>query len=536
MTGRSALALLTVAAVVLGSACRAADSTTTGPAIERIDPSTLPPLPNLDAMATSVQAQIREQFEMVERLAARADAPADEQAEAVGLMGELLMAAESVAAAEPYLELAAALEPGDARWPYFLGHAHRIQGDVGGAIGYFDRTLALQPDDVPSLVWLGQLGLEEGRAGDALRFYARALELRPGLVAAQAGMGRAHLALGDADAAIAALESALAAEPRASALHYPLALAYRGRGQRAEAEAHLRLRGELEPGPPDPLMAGLATLLESPVVFEGQGDRLLARGEAAGAVAAFRRALELAPDRAAVKQKLATSLALSGDVPAAVELYQALLDENPDFAEAHYSLGALLLGSGRPDLAAERFRDAVRAEPTYVQAQLQLAHALRRAGRPDAALGEYQRALALDPRMAEARLGYAVALANLARWGAARAWLNEGRRAHPDRLEFPELLVRVLAAAPDSTVRDGALAMELAGDLVERARTWRTLEASAMALAEAGRVDEAAARQREAIDLFRRERGEPPAVMTDALTAYLEGRPVRVPWSIDTLD
>jgi tetratricopeptide (TPR) repeat protein len=484
-------------------------------------------------MAAPVQQQIREQRETVARLSEQPDRPDAEMAEALGLLGRLLMAAESIAAAEPYVELAARLEPDVPRWPYYLGHVHRMLGDLDEAADRFEQTLAIEPADVAALVWLGQVRLDQGRAEEALGHYTRALELRPGLFAALAGTGRAHLVLGNADRAVAALEAALAAEPRASAVHYPLALAYRARGQVAEAEAHLRLRGELEPGPPDPLMADLATLLESPVVFEGQGDRLLARGDAPAAVAAFRRALALAPERAALKQKLATSLAVAGEIPAALELYQELLDANPDFAEAHYSLGALLLGSGRPDLAVERFEAAVRAEPTYLQARLQLAHALRRAGRPDAALGEYQRTLDLDPRMAEARLAYAVALADLGRWGAARAWLNEGRRAHPDRLEFPELLVRVLAAAPDGNVRDGALAADLATDLLARARTWRTLEASAMALAETGRFDEATARQREAIEAHRRERGEPPPAMRDALAGYVDGRPARVPWPVD---
>jgi len=532
--GRCALVVLVTASVVT-AACESDETGSRDRAAERVDPTTLPPLPGLDDMAPSVQQQIRAQRAAVERLLEQPDVQEANAARSLGLLGQLLMAAESVAAAEPYLERAAGLEPDVPRWPYYLGHASRIRGDLDEAAARFDRTLALDPTDIPALIWLGNVRLDQGRADDALRQYSRALELQPGLFAALAGMGRAHLVLGDHQQAIDELEAALAGEPRASALHYPLALAYRERGQIAEAEAHLRLRGELEPGPPDPLMADLATLLESPVVFEGQGDRLLARGDAAAAVTAFRRALGLAPDRAALKQKLATSLALAGDVPAALALYQELLDSDPDFAEAHYSLGALLLGSGRLDLAAERFAAAVRADPTYLQARLQLAHALRLAGRDEAALDEYDRALALDPRLAEARLGYAVSLAALSRWGAARAWLNEGRRAHPDRLEFTELLVRVLAASPDGNVRDGALAVELAEDLVARDRRWRALEASAMALAEAGRFDEAAARQREAIDAYRREQREPPQALSDALTRYAGRAPSRVPWTFDPL-
>ncbi len=106
----------------------------------------------------------------------------------------------------------------------------------------------------------------------------------------------------------------------------------------------------------------------------------------------------------------------------------------------------------------------------------------------------------MDPRLAEARLGYAVTLADAGRYATARAWLNEGRRSHPDRLEFVELLVRLLAAAPDPNVRDGRTAVDLGTRLVRQGRSWRTLEALAMALAETGQWAEAAARQRDAIE------------------------------------
>jgi hypothetical protein len=44
-------------------------------------------------------------------------------------------------------------------------------------------------------------------------------------------------------------ETALSLRPDVTAVHYPLALAYRGLGNTAKAEEHLRLRGEVEPRP-----------------------------------------------------------------------------------------------------------------------------------------------------------------------------------------------------------------------------------------------------------------------------------------------
>jgi tetratricopeptide (TPR) repeat protein len=252
----------------------------------------LPALPDLSAMAVSVQRQIRAQRDALDRLS-NASAPTAPAALARqhGAVGQLLLAAEVTAAAEPYFRRAARLDPAEPRWPYYLGHIERMRGNAVLAARHFERALALRPRDVATLVWLGRVLLDQGRADEAASFFSRALEQQPDLVAAHDGLGRASLARGRFADSIGHFEAALHADPAASAVHYPLALAYRGLGRTAEAESHLRLRGDVRPGLPDPLMAEVAGLLESAVVFEGQGDRALTRGDARAAVAAFRRAL-----------------------------------------------------------------------------------------------------------------------------------------------------------------------------------------------------------------------------------------------------
>ena len=484
-------------------------------------------------MAPPVQQQLREQYDRL--TSAHTSGDVDTRAGELGRMGVLLMAAESVPAAEPFLTQAMALEPDEPRWSYYLGHLSRMKGDAEAAASYFERVVALRPDDVPALVWLGHVALDQGRPDAAAALYERALTHQPGLFAAVFGLGRAALVSGKADVAVTRLEAASAAEPRATAVNYPLAMAYRQVGRLEEAEARLRARGDAQPPLPDPLMRELADILRSPVVYEARGDRALAAGQAAAAVEAFRQALALAPDRRAVKQKLATALAVAGDVRAAVALYQELLAQDPDFPEAHYSLGALFLGGGQLAPAIEQFAAAVRADPGYLQARLQLGHALRRSRSFERALAAYEGALSVDPRFVEARLGYAVALADAGRYRMARAWLTEARRASPERLEFTELLVRILAAAPDASVRDGRMAADLGARLVRQARTWRTLEAQAMALAETGQWMQAVAAQRDAIDLFQRaSRVESPS-LADGLRRYERRQPSRAPWTTDPL-
>ena len=533
----------TAASVVIAFLTQTACSAKTeppAPAQAQQPAPVLPPplvaLPDVSAMAGPVQERLRDGYDRLTRAKANlGTAPAD-LANAYGDLGKLLLAAESFADAEPCFLNAAALEPGNGRWSYYLAHVYRLQGKSIDAATWFNRTLTSRPGDVAALIWLGEVYLDQGRPDQAEPLFSKAAGLAPRAVAARFGLGRVALARRDYARAIAELEAALALDRRATIVHYPLATAYRAAGQIEQAEAHLSQRGDVEIGPPDPLMQALTDLLRSPVVYESRGDRALARGEFAAAVASFRQGLDLAPDSLSLRQKLATGLTLTGDSPEALRQFQELLRRSPRFAPAHYSLGVLLLSSGQEDRAIEEFSTAVRNDPTYLQARLQLANALRRHGRFEAALREYADVSARDPRVGEARFGAVLVLAHLRRYLDARDRLVEATRLFPDRLEFSNALVRLYAAAPEERVRDATPALVLAHELVKRTQTLDAREAMAMAFAESGQYESAVKWQREAIatadamgqhDLARH--------MADTLTLYEHGRPCRTPWREDPI-
>jgi tetratricopeptide (TPR) repeat protein len=488
-------------------------------------------LPDLTGMAPPVQQQLRDQLDVLARTEADTAVPPETRASAYGDMGKLLLAAESFGDAEPCFLNASALNPTDVRWSYYLAHVYRLQGESQKAASYFERTLTLRSDDVAALVWLGNVYLDQGRSVEAGPLFSRALTLDSRVAAARAGLGRVALAARDYEGAIGHLEAALALDSGASSVRYSLAAAYRGAGQNERADTQLRQRGSVQIAPPDPLMQDVASLLRSPVAYEGRGDRALARGEFPRAVAEFRAGLELAPDNLSLRQKLATSLSLTGDVQGALEQLQEILRRDPKFASAHYTLGALLLADGQTDLAIERFASAVEFEPTYLQARLQLANTLSSRGRFERAREQYAAIITLDPRFAEARFGDAMALAGLKRYAAARDRLAEGMRLHSDRVEFIAALVRLLAAAPDPGVRNGASAVTLATELVKRQSSAAAREAMAMALAESGRYEDAATAEREAITMAELAGQRDLASGMGANLRLFEHRqPSRTPW------
>ena len=407
-------------------------------------------LPDLSRMETSVQQQMRERYQSLTAMIQNQTTPSLELAHAYGEMGNLMMAAEYFDAAEPYYLHAQALEPGEMRWPYYLAHVYMAKAEPAKSISSFERALRLRPDDVATLVWLGDVHLQQGDPELAEPLFTRALAVQPRVVAALFGLGQAALAKREYARAVDHFEQALAADSRASIVHYPLALAYRGLGDTARAEAHLRQRGGVEIGPPDPLMVALRDVLHGAVADESRGVRALESGDFAAAAAYFRKAVDVDTKNPALRHKLGTALSLMGDAPGAMEQFRETVRQSPRFSQAHYSLGVLLAAEDRYQEAVEHFATAVRYEPNYVEARLQLAETLGRSGQFEKALAQYRQVLTIDPRSADARFGSAMALAGLRRYAEAQAALSEGARLAPDQPRFAEALGRLQRALQEN--------------------------------------------------------------------------------------
>ena len=258
------------------------------------------PLPDLSRAAKPVQDQLRERYaSLILKIESRAT-PAVDLANEYGETGKLLMAAEYRDAAEPCFLNAQALVPGDARWPYYLAHLYRLRNEPEKSAMFFDKALQLRPDDVAALVWLGGLYLLQGRPEAAEPLFIKALTRQPRLAAALSGLGRAAVARRDYAGAVKYLEEALAQDPSASIVHYPLAIAYRAIGEVEKADAHLRQRGHVDPTLPDPMMSGERIAAQRREYRAARGQRARQR-RVVGGGGYFRKGVELAPDNPSVR-------------------------------------------------------------------------------------------------------------------------------------------------------------------------------------------------------------------------------------------
>ena len=136
--------------------------------------------------------------------------------------------------------------------------------------------------------------------------------------------------------------------------------------------------------------------------------------------------------------------------------------------------------------------------------------------------------------MPEARFGYAAALIRLRRWAEARDYLVEAIRLYPNELVFANALARVLAAAPDDTVRDGHRAVATVQPVIAQVRNSDMLETMAMAQAEVGQFTEAARWQKDAIAASEASGARAIAQrIADNLQLYESRKPCRTPWRPD---
>ncbi|MGH9380104.1 MAG: tetratricopeptide repeat protein [Thermoanaerobaculia bacterium] len=507
-------------ALLLAAAC--------GPAGE--DGATLVevPAPDLSELEPTVAAQLS--AAATELATAIVEGDPDALGRRYGELGMLYLAYGIHQPAATCFDNAARLAPGEARWPYYRGQALRRFGDPDHAIAAFRRALELAPDNRPATVALGRLLIEADRLAEAAALFDAALDGAGDDPSLHAGRGRVALAARELPLAVHHLERALAIAPQATELHYPLALAYRGMGDPERAQAQLAHHGTGEAPLEDPWMNEIAALARGQRVHQNRGNEALLRGDFETAVAELRRAVAAGPESAVARVNLASALARAGDVAAArAELEQALrLD--PDFPLAHFNVGVLLAQEGRDAEAVPHYRRAVALEPGYRDAHFNLGNALRRLGRPAEAEASLRRAIELEPGSGPARYAHALTLIDLERWREARIALDEAHRLLPGDRYLANLLARLLAAAPDPTVRDGRRALALTERLVATERDVLHVEALGKALAEVGRFEEAVRWQEDALAAARRA-GQPAleSRLAADLDRYRRGVPSRRP-------
>ena len=154
-----------------------------------------------------------------------------------------------------------------------------------------------------------------------------------------------------------------------------------------------------------------------------QGDVALKVGDKAGALAAYKAALELDRGYIQVWLDLGRLHEAKEEWSEAQRAYERALDALPTFHEAGLALADLLRRTGRLRQAVVQLAEMLEQDPYDLLALLLLGRALLDDKRDAQAFEAFQRALKFDPEQVEALFQLGVALARLHRYGeAVQAW------------------------------------------------------------------------------------------------------------------
>ncbi|MEM9293982.1 MAG: tetratricopeptide repeat protein [Acidobacteriota bacterium] len=513
-----------------GAAAQAADA---APA-----PSlTLERLPTVDlsALEPAVADQITTARRLFDESLAAGPENAAGLAEAYGGLGRIYHAYELVEPAAVCYRNAARLNPEDFRWFYYLAVITRLAGDLETAADHYAATVSREPGFVAGFVGFADVLRELGHSAEAEVILRRALETNPGETVLTARLGELALDQGRPEEAVQLLRQVLRRVPGANRLHYPLALAHRALGDLDKAKEHLDQRGEVGLKAEDELMDKVAEQRQGERVYILEGRRAYDVGRFVEAEAAFRRALNAAPQSVTVLVNLASAIGAQGRSGEALELYQQALDLDPKNRAAAYNVGVLAAGLGQLEQSEAAFRAVIEGDPRDLESIGYLARILEATNRREEALGVYNKARETLPDVEEVRFQQARLLVDLGRIGEALDHLESTYAEMPEpkartSSRIVIALSRLLAANPFAQLRDGERALALAQDVFEVEPTADHVTAVALALAELGRCDEAASLQQQAIDAaVSGEATELAQLWNEDLQRYAAGAPCRAP-------
>jgi tetratricopeptide (TPR) repeat protein len=231
----------------------------------------------------------------------------------------------------------------------------------------------------------------------------QSIALKPDYYPSQEALGSMLAKLNDFSGARGHLEKAIELGDSEPAVQYELAKVLQNLGQAEQAQQKLRLFQEMRKAEADRSLA--ADKIDA-------GDRAMAAGDGAQAVALYREALSNDPNEALLAYKLAKALDKTKDYAAEKVSLQRAIELNPNLAEAQNQMGYLDVKNGDDAQAESCFRAAVHASPSYLPAWINLAATLAGEAKWQEAKQALAHALEIEPRNSDAhRLDQAITAA-----------------------------------------------------------------------------------------------------------------------------
>jgi len=277
--------------------------------------------------------------------------------------------------------------------------------------------------------------------------------------------------------------------------------------------------------PPDALVAMDAPATEFYRLSDAAGE-LARKGDYAGAVLEWTKAVDVDPEDGKARYHLAFALDKQGQLEPAIEQYRKSVELDSSNAAAFASLSTALAHAGNLKESMEAAKRALALNPNDVVTEGNLAASLLEIGQTEEAVEHIKRALELDPDFADAHNMLGIVLARAGKVDEGIAHLQQAVSIAPDSPEYHFNFCRLLAAGhrfPQS-IPECEKAVELWGG-----NEPQSLKMLAALYSEVGRFADAAQTARRALPLASNQNDVSLAQELRARIAYYESKAGEVP-------
>jgi len=336
-----------------------------------------------------------------------------------------------------------------------------VKGEIDAAVLQLKNALLLKPDDAGALLLLGKVHLESGDAASAEKEITRARELGVDAAEWKPLLGKAYLLSGRNDELLKEVtpEEQYPANVRADILQLQ-GHAWLAKRQFQEADEKFRAVLALQPDRSEALLGrarvayqqqekGKAAefidevLRHDPLSADAwmlKGGLLSIAGDQKGAVVAYQRALEIAPDMlAAHAAKAASHIDLGEYEPALAEI-AAIRGQSPDSYLAHYLEARVYFQKQNLNQALTSIHDALSVAPGYQPGQLLAGAIYYRKGQYLQAEEYFRPLWNAHPEDVRTAKLLAVSLVKTDQQAAAIDVLEKSVFSHPDDIQLLTIL------------------------------------------------------------------------------------------------
>jgi tetratricopeptide (TPR) repeat protein len=358
-------------------------------------------------------------------------------------------------------DIAVQLKPEYADAYGWRGVVKEAKGDLDGALADYNKAIELNPGLAKAYDHRGKVKQAKGDQDGAMTDYSKAIGLKPDFAEAFNGRGITECSKGDLDNALTDFNRSVELKPDYANAYFNRGIVKRGKGDLAGALTDYNKAVELDPKLADQnWLDKLAEEIRQNKLAEEkqrqlakqESERLArieqakqaydlgvtneAKGDLAGAMAEYSKAIELNPGLAEAYYHRGTMRQTKGDLDGAVADYNKDIEIAPNDSQAYYHRGNADAGKGNWDGAIADFTKFIEIAPNneaavyfnrgnaearkgylqaaivdythYVQLKPDYANAYCNRGKVEeangdlgAALADYNKAVELDPKLAD---------------------------------------------------------------------------------------------------------------------------------------